>query len=107
MAGHGGFRPGAGRKPLGGKDGPHRVWVRVASGKDCLKLSVLPEQKEYLRRIGVGNISEGFRQVLEAANTLTGKMALLDKVGELVMVHGTEEQSQAFKEALAHIARLQ
>jgi sugar diacid utilization regulator len=38
----------------------------MVEGKERLKLSMLKEQKELLRRIGEGNVSAGFRRVLGA-----------------------------------------
>jgi len=107
----GGFREGAGSHPLGGPQGDHRVSVQVREtvGGATFKvnLSVLPAQKELLRLIGHGNVSEGYRRVLSVALAMVDALPFLDEVGELVMVHGTEDQTGALRLLMEQISTIQ
>lgn len=98
----GGFREGAGSHPLGGKGtNLYREVVQLLQNRDGvvskMGLSMLPAQKEHLKRIGNGNYSEGFRRVFGVAMMLVEVMPFLDEVGELVMLKGDDDMTGAFK----------
>lgn len=67
----------------------NRVTVSMVEGKERLKLSMLAEQKELLRRIGDGNVSAGFRRVLGAF--IEGVRILTDD-----SISNTEEEACAY-----------
>ena len=98
---HGGYREGAGRKPLQEGDYRARVLLRqkVDGKAHTASLSTLPEQKEYLGRLGDGNISAGFRKVLDLVDDLHAADAFLEDVGTCV----PEKDAEEYRALLAKI----
>ena len=108
----GGSRKGAGSHPLGGKgSGEYRESVQVRETVNGttfkVNLSVLPSQKELLGLIGHGNVSEGYRRVLSVALSMVDALPFLDEVGELVMLHGTEDQTDVLRALMERILTIQ
>jgi len=74
-----------------------QVREKVEGGTLKVNLSTLPEQKEYLRRIGNGNVSAGFRKVMGLVGTLCAHFDLIEEGFECVLQkHGPFDRAADF-----------
>lgn len=105
MSQHGGVREGAGRKPLGGPGGSHRVIVQVRENQTPaqMSLSTLPEQREFLRRLGDGNVSAGFRKLFAVIEILKDNVGLLERIEDFVRIEGSQDHVTQFRKIIDHI----